>query len=147
VSRSDEGSVPPYRVEAKTYEPWPPRYYGRHTHPLRQAWKRFGVRLMPLDLEDIERRIGAGETDFLGWDRNGRQVWEVELGGKVARAIYNPESKQVATFYTETMSVAGMTLDARAVNGRTKSNLRLDKKNREWRRWSQTSRRNRDGTL
>lgn len=118
----------PYRADSDV---WPTRYCGRHHHALERAWQRLGLKLFPRDLEELEEALRSRKFHFVGWDRHGRQVWDVEIEGREAFVIYNPDSGHIATFLPLHYEVYEMGTDLRRVQGKPKSFFRRLRQERD----------------
>jgi hypothetical protein len=67
-------------------------------HAKRRALERYGLGLGRSDIAEVVKKIQAGEAVFVEKQSGRVSVWDVEVGGKTARVVYDKLRKNIATF-------------------------------------------------
>lgn len=68
-------------------------------HALTRFRERYGREMSYDRLQELQGAIARGETGrYLHPDNTGREIWEVEVDGVTALAVYNPADGRVVTF-------------------------------------------------
>ena len=77
--------------------------YGQRTHAKKRALERFGHEYTKQErlkiIHDIQN--GSSEVKFISRFSNRLSTWQIHLGDQIAIAVYDRNTKEIATFLPE----------------------------------------------
>jgi hypothetical protein len=69
-----------------------------HIHAMRRAWQRFGLAVGEPELRDIERRLVAGEYEWVADLQDMRVAYRAPYRGRVMIPVFNIRLWAICTF-------------------------------------------------
>jgi hypothetical protein len=76
-----------------------PSYQEQRHHAITQAAIRYrGLKLNELEYQNLCNAIAYGDARYVLSQNPGREVWEVQHGGKKLTAVFDTRRKNIVTF-------------------------------------------------
>jgi hypothetical protein len=75
-----------------------PGFWINYPHLVDRARERYGLALTPEHVNEARRQISAGRARYVRKGRGDRDVWEVRLGKRDCRVIYDAAVDRLITF-------------------------------------------------